>query len=134
MKKSKNGKETIIGITEGDMSNRMAGYVIETNKQKITVAISNKQSCCESWGYLTTNDDLNDFIDAELFNVRITDPDLKSFEVCEKEIYVGEAIFVTFETSSGDFQLVVYNSHNGYYSHRVEITSSFAEANLETHL
>lgn len=132
MKKSKKGKEKIIGITEGDISSRMAGYIIETNKQKITVAISNNQSCCESWGYLTTNDNLQDFVDAELVNVRITDPDLKSFDVGGNEIYVGEAIFVTFETSNGDFQLVVYNSHNGYYSHRVEITSSFAEANLTT--
>jgi len=97
------------------------GFEIETSEQVIFVGIDNSSQCCEEWGYLSTVDDTKDFIDAELLNIVIVDENLntKYFE------YSGEcsAMFVNFETSKGTFQLTMYNTHNGYYSHLAVLVS-----------
>lgn len=103
------------------------GYRITTDKQTILVGIDNGQCCCEHWGYLTSEDDLDVFIGAQLGNVRVTDTALNTAvekAVGDLGMYEGSCMFVTFETSEGDFQFVAYNEHNGYYGHEAMVIST----------
>ena len=103
--------------------NSYDGYVIQTSNRVVLAGIDNIQSCCERYGYITSHDDPSEFIGAELLDIRITDSLLNSIELPE-DVYEDSAIFITFITSRGDFQLVVYNEHNGYYSHEVFVSSN----------
>ena len=91
------------------------GYIIQTDKRQIKVGISNSQSCCEHWGYLTTNDDINEFVGATLLEIKIVDTALNVKPLQEEE--VSNCMFVNFSTDWGTMQLVAYNEHNGYYGH-----------------
>ncbi len=100
------------------------GYGVETDKHRFLVLIDNGQSCCENWGYLSSEDDLQHFIGAELRNVTATDIASKKIALALKEgnewgLDEGAVRFVDFETDRGVFQLAVYNAHNGYYGHGV---------------
>ena len=100
----------------------MDGYKIETDKHIFHVLIDNGQSCCESWGYLSSEDDHSPFVGAELQEVRLTDTALKQSVVEESDYYGGDGggiQFVDFVTDKGVFQLAVYNDHNGYYGHGI---------------
>lgn len=99
------------------------GYIITTDKQTIKVGITNDQNCCESWGYLTTNDSLNDFIGADLLEVKIVDTALNVQKMKEADTDYAGTMFVNFETSKGTMQLVAYNDHNGYYGHDAVVIS-----------
>lgn len=100
------------------------GYIVVTDKQSIKIGISNEQSCCEDWGYLSTNDDLGDFIGTELRSVSITDTDLNTKNIEELQyLDAGGAMFVNINTSVGLLQIVCYNGHNGYYGHAVTVIS-----------
>lgn len=123
--------EKIISIEEVDPSEEsyenMSGYIVKTTVQEIFLGISNVQACCEDWGYLWCNDDLNDFIGAQLLNVKVTN-ELGEKCICTQKIndavsgvYEGLVMFVTFETDRGDLQFVAYNAHNGSYSHRATV-------------
>ena len=106
---------------------KLDGYKITTNIQEILVLINNYQSCCESWGYLTSLDNLTDFDGSELLNIELVDIELNSIvyeELQENMVSQNEAMFVNFHTSNGKFQMVVYNSHNGYYGHNVYLISN----------
>ena len=109
---------TIIGSGE-----TMDGYEVATDKHKFYVLIGNGQCCCESWGYLSSDDDFNKFLNAELKEVNLTDVALNSKKVEESGYYddCGGIQFVDFVTSNGTLQLAVYNSHNGYYGHGIVI-------------
>lgn len=91
------------------------GYVITTDEGSIKVGVDNRSCCCENWGYLNSLDNPNDFVGAEVFSVKVVDEALVVYE--NFEIYEGGAMFVNIETNKGVFQLVVYNEHNGHYSH-----------------
>ena len=95
-----------------------------TDQQTIKVGISSGQSCCESYGYLTTNDDLKEFEGTELLSISIVDTALNNKKIEELEyLDAGGAMFVNFETSKGLMQLVAYNGHNGYYGHDAVLVS-----------
>ena len=79
------------------------------------VGIEDGQSCCENWGHITSEDNFEDFIGAELISVAGVDSKLDHVEV--PDIYEGDIMFVNFNTSAGVLQFVAYNEHNGYYSH-----------------
>jgi hypothetical protein len=99
----------------------MDGYKVTTKKNIILVLIDNDQSCCESWGYMSSEDDMQSFVGANLRDVVLTDTALKSLSVDENLKYLdcGGVQFVNFETSRGTLQLAVYNAHNGYYGHGI---------------
>jgi len=100
----------------------MDGYKVETDKHVIYVLIDNGQSCCESWGYFASEDDLNQFIGAELREINLTDTALNKEKVEKSGYYDGDSggiQFVDFVTDNGVFQLAVYNAHNGYYGHGI---------------
>jgi hypothetical protein len=104
------------------------GYEVVTNKRVIRMTISADQQCCEAWGYLWTNDNLDEHVGAELHKITITDGELETSEWTKKVDdgdYLGfddtMVMFVTFETNLGRLQFVAYNSHNGYYGHETRV-------------
>lgn len=111
------------GGTTDDSYYGFDGFRVSTDKQDITVLISNGQSCCENWGYLVSEDDTEKFVGATLKDVTITDTALITHDDL-KYLDEGEAMFVNFETSKGTFQIAVYNGHNGYYGHSVKVNST----------
>lgn len=98
------------------------GYRVETEKGNIDILIEDESQCYEEWGYMTSDDNLDYFIGAELKDVSIvSDGDKKILSELEKK-YEFRAEFVEFKTDKGIFQIAVYNAHNGYYSHKVVIS------------
>lgn len=106
------------------------GFNIVTSEQTIKVGISNSSNCCENWGTVTSEDTFEDFIGAELLSVEVVNDKLEKTVL--PELYEGSCMFVNFNTSKGLFQLVVYNDHNGYYSHEAVVISR--ELNHEEYL
>jgi hypothetical protein len=103
------------------------GYEIITNEQIISIFISNSSSCCEWWGFITTEDNLPDFVGAELEGINLIDTDYKTHPLTKDEDQFSNAesafCFVDIVTSKGTLQFVLYNTHNGYYGHSVEVKS-----------
>jgi hypothetical protein len=114
--------ERILSIIEFS-DNDYEGYLITTTEQTIEFHIDNGQQCCESWGYFSTNDNLDDFIGAKLLNTYLTDDALKNIDVILGEDHECRVQFVNFETSKGKLQLAVYSSHNDYYAHEIRVIS-----------
>jgi len=101
--------------TEGGWSGYDGYRIICDDGKDIKMGISNGQSCCENWGYLTSEDDLQHYVGAELISVDVVDQAL-NVETCP-DVYEGGVTFINVLTSKGLFQFVAYNEHNGYYSH-----------------
>jgi hypothetical protein len=97
------------------------GFQITTSKRTIRVCIDNGQQCCEGWGHLASDDDLQQYIGAKLLSVAYVDTAFNS-RTDPGYLEEGDVSFVDFVTSQGKFQLAVYDCHNGYYGHAVEIT------------
>lgn len=99
----------------------MDGYKVETDKETFHILIDNGQSCCESWGYFSSEDEMDQFIGSELLEIELTDVALNKQKLEDSDYYEDEGgiQFVDFKTSTGTFQLAVYNGHNGYYGHGI---------------
>lgn len=97
------------------------GYKIETDKHTFHVLIGNAQTCCEEWGYFSSDDNHKYFLGAELLEVNLTDKALNQTKVDESGYCAGYGgiQFVDFVTGRGVFQLAVHNYHNGYYGHPI---------------
>jgi hypothetical protein len=122
--------ETIIKIEETTFSDEKepwktyGGYVITTTNQIIKFGISQGQSCCEEFGYFASEDNLDEFIGAELLDIESTDTALNTKKIeDELDISLANTMFITFKTNKGVFQLTAYNQHNGYYGHDVVVIS-----------
>lgn len=120
-----NGKGGRLGMSQminalGGYS-EMDGYKVETESHIFYVLIDNGQSCCESWGYFSSNDDIKQFIGTELKEINLTDKSLNTNKLEESDYFEDEGgiQFVDFVTSNGVLQLVIYNAHNGYYGHGI---------------
>lgn len=118
--------ETILSISEESFvtdgqygKDTFDGFVISTDERVIKVGISDGQSCCENYGYVTSEDDLSNFIGANLISFNWTDDELRTYDALPE--YGTSTMFATFFTNKGTFQLVMYNSHNGYYGHEALI-------------
>ena len=109
---------------------RYEGFIIKTNKQVIQVGIEESQQCCECSGYLTTNDNINYFLEAELKEIIEVDEYFNTKEFDVKAFEAGfymentQMIFINFNTNKGTLQFIAYNEHNGYYSHNVFLSST----------
>ncbi len=117
--------EKIIKIEEE--GNYYDGYKIHTNSQVIEIGISNNQNCCETWGYMVSEDDLSFFIGSKIQSISLTDTALNTRIVVD-DVEEGLSIekrvmFVTLETDRGPLQFAVYNTHNGYYGHDAFVKS-----------
>jgi len=99
----------------------MDGYKVTTDEHVFLVLIDNGQSCCESWGYFSSEDDTQTYIGAELKEINLTDTALNKEKFQKSGYYedCGGIQFVDFVTDRGTFQLAVYNAHNGYYGHGI---------------
>lgn len=98
------------------------GYAVETDEQTIYVLIDNYQSCCETFGYLASDDDISTFVGAELRGIAVVDQGLNTHMIAAGEgLDEGGIVFVNFTTDRGVFQIACYNGHNGYYGHEVHI-------------
>lgn len=117
-------EEGTFSIKEGEYDNNFDGFQIITDLQTIKIGISDYQSCCENFGCIITNDDINEFIDSELISISIVDNALNNKKIDEIEcLDCGGAMFVNLETSEGLLQFIAYNSHNGYYGHEAVLIS-----------
>lgn len=109
-------KETTFG--EGWSS--YDGFVIKmSDDTDVKLGISNGQSCCENWGYLMSEDNLEQFVGAEIFGISGVGEALDHVEV--KDVHEGGIMFVNINTSHGLLQFVAYNEHNGYYGHHAVV-------------
>lgn len=100
------------------------GYKITTSEQEYLILIDNGQSCCESWGYFTSEDDTGSFIGKTLIDVELTDKALNTKKVEDSGYYddYGGIQFVNFKFLDGSIlQFAVYNAHNGCYGHPIII-------------
>jgi hypothetical protein len=68
------------------------------------------QSCCES-RYMHTDDVLENFVGTILQNAEIKDGPEESGEYGDSK----DSQFLVITTSKGQFTIVNYNEHNGYY-------------------
>lgn len=101
------------------------GFEIKTDKQSIKIGVSNEQSCCEDWGYFSSDDDLDQFIGSEIIEITIADTALnveKLKENCEF-LDAGDCMFINVSTTEGLLQFTAYNAHNGYYGHDAVLIS-----------
>lgn len=116
--------ETILNIDEVRIGGQ-SGFAITTNDQVITMLIDDYQSCCESWGYFMSEDDIQRFVGSFITDVTLTDISLNTHKLEESGFYedAGGVIFVNINTSYGTLQFVAYNAHNGYYGHTVNVSS-----------
>lgn len=124
---------------EGRYSRTYDGFKVSTNKQEILLLISNYQSCCEDWGYMTLTDDPTSYVGSELRDVAIVDLDYKTTKLGKmidedhgrySGLDEGSAVFINLETNNGTLQFTLYNAHNGYYGHEVGIVSN--QLSMET--
>lgn len=118
----------ITGIEETSFkTDSWGGYdgfvVFLDSNESIKMGICNGQSCCENWGYFMTNDDVSEFIGAQVLSVNIVDQCLNVEKA--SSIYEGGVMFVNIETDKGTLQFTAYNEHNGYYSHEAVVISGF---------
>lgn len=110
--------ENLKHTPEDGWSSHFDGYKITTDAQEILILISNGQSCCESFGYVVSEDDVQDFVGADLSSVKVVDTGINEKMVeAGSSLDEGDIMFVNLETSKGILQFAVYNSHNGYYGH-----------------
>lgn len=111
---------------EREKYDEYSGFMIKTENRTIQILISSHQRCCEEWGYISTPDDINEFIGATLYGWKDSD----YYSDKEQDDLVRNAVsnivndldeccgqFITLFTSNGEITFTVYNSHNGYYSH-----------------
>ena len=101
------------------------GIVITTDKQEIKIGIQSGQSCCETYGYFISEDNIQSFLGSNLLRITITDTALKNvrLELDIANFYEVATMFVDVQTSSGVLQFAAYNSHNGCYGHEALIVS-----------
>lgn len=100
------------------------GYKVATEHGVIFILIDNQSFCCEWWGYFSTDDELKNYIGANLLDIETTDTALDTRSIDKSDCYFlveADVQFVTFKTDKGVFQLAVYNAHNGYYGHDIYI-------------
>ena len=117
--------ETIESIKEFE-GNGWEGYKIKTNKQVIEIKIDSQRDCCEDWGHICSDEDLDRYKDAHLYSISIVDNDsrkdiLVGLDIDDLES--GNACFVNLDTNLGIVQFALYNQHNGFYGHPVKIVS-----------
>ena len=117
------GMAQMINVLSG--YNELDGYEVKTDKNIWYVLIENGQSCCENWGYISSNDNLKDYIGKNLVEVVLTNTALNNKKIEDLYCNNDQIQFVNFKFDDGDvLQLAVYNSHNGYYGHSILVAKN----------
>lgn len=92
--------------------------IVLDNGEEIFFGINMASNCCEQYDYLHSVDDPEEFVGATF--VRLDEKDTWPENVGEEEPTYwdcGGFQAIDIVTDCGVMQFVVYNSHNGYYSH-----------------
>ena len=118
--------KTVTDLDLKDAYSHFDGYEVITDKHVYRVLIANGQDCCEDWGYMSSEDNFDYFINTELQRVDLTNTALDKVQLRlnEEQQYGfdgGGIQFVDFVTDKGVLQFAVYNGHNGYYGHTIRI-------------
>lgn len=91
------------------LSDDDALHFVFTDGSKLKIS-DEGQSCCEN-RYMSTDDDLSEFIGAKLLGAAIKDaPDVDDYEWGLHEVQ-----FLEVKTDRGVFTMASHNEHNGYY-------------------
>lgn len=98
--------KTISALTLGDDDALHFGFE-DGSKIKL---FDDGQSCCES-RYMRTDDNLSDYIGAQLLDAEIKDGPTQEGECGDEH----EIQFLEVRTSKGCFTMASHNEHNGYY-------------------
>lgn len=94
------------------------GYKITfVGGEHLNIKLSNGQCCCENWGVsiVEPNNELNEsntWINKQINQMTI---ELSNNDDDNNESSLN--IKVEFITNDGKFTIILYNEHNGYYSH-----------------
>ena len=105
------------------------GYSIILRKKeeikKVEILIDNYQDCCEDWGFISSEDNFDNFIGSDVIEIYTTgiegETSIKDFINAKRLEDENAIMFLTFKTSNGTLQFAVYNDHNGYYGHQAII-------------
>lgn len=124
---------TIVSINDDGFSRKDERYKYNRHFSGVQIALSDGSSvmfgiqsghnCCETWDYLHSADNFDDYIGAEFLGLveKDTWPENIKDEWVDKQLNSewNELGFQAIDvlTSKGVLQFAVYNSHNGYYSH-----------------
>jgi hypothetical protein len=119
--------EKILDILTIDDSDNL-GYHIITSLQVISIIIDNQSQCCENYGVIVSEDSPSEYIGSEFLGINVIEKDLNKVQIDIEESInskyhneLGGVLFVNVNTSLGDLQFTIYNSHNGYYGHAVRV-------------
>ena len=102
------------------------GFKIVTDKKEFVIGVSNEHNCCESWGHISSEENFDNFIGAEVIDYKCKDnAEYTDIELTKKNagdcVDVYDCAFIDFNTSKGQLQFAVYNHHNGYYGHDIKV-------------
>ena len=117
-----------VKVSRGMYSDTCDGYEIKTTERTLHLLIDNYGQCCEQFDYLSTPDDTDYFIGAELYAWKDTETDRIKARLQKAtdgrygrpDLCYGsccDAQFITLFTSKGECTFAVYNDQNGFYSH-----------------
>lgn len=111
--------ETEANITIVDKNYQTPGIgvrIIYDDGSFTEFGIESGQDCCEVWDYLYSPDSSEQFIGATVHSIEEVNTWPESIEKVDSYDELGfQAIRVN--TNKGQLDFVVYNDHNGYYSH-----------------
>ena len=109
-------KESVEAVTEAS-GKEIAALDIDEKRLLFTFAdgtamklYDDGQSCCER-RYMHTDDQLEDFVGAQFREAEVRNGPTESIEYGDPK----ESQFLVVTTSVGQFTVVNYNEHNGYY-------------------
>lgn len=104
--------------------------VVLSDNNSIMFVIEDNQQCCESFGYISVNDNLEEFIGSTLQKVEVvTGKEYTKSELVidslnqanDSHIKIEECVFLVLTTDKGELTFTVYNHHDGYYSPNVAV-------------
>lgn len=107
------------GRLHGD--NYLGAIITLSDDSQIKFGIRSYQDCCENWGYLHSPDDVQEVVGGRFLSLEEVDnlsPAAKEALECEG-VHDDSFQAMRLVTSKGTVDFVVYNEHNGYYSHDV---------------
>ena len=99
-----------------------SGYLIHTNRRVVKLLIHDFEQCCEEWGHLSSQDDLNYFVGASICDIYGTDTAMQTTDLqAMVDNSDADLVFLNIKTSRGLLQFYAYTVHNGYYGHNVVV-------------
>uniref|UniRef100_A0A6C0H664 DUF7448 domain-containing protein n=1 Tax=viral metagenome TaxID=1070528 RepID=A0A6C0H664_9ZZZZ len=108
----------IVNIIELNDLSHWGGYVITLkNDKKIVLKISNERRCCEEFGYFINKKSDNNLIGAKIRTIKVY-----VNNNVDDNFIKGKVINFIFKTTDyKNFDIMLYNYHNGWYSHDISV-------------